>query len=114
MCPIVKRIWTPAWTIYAGGWTCLLLAAFYGIVDWAGWRGWAFPLVVVGMNSIAIYCMSNAGFKGFVLRAVRTHLGSGFFEWAGVFAPILESATVLFILWLICYWMYRRKIFLRI
>jgi heparan-alpha-glucosaminide N-acetyltransferase len=114
MCPIVKRIWTPAWTIYAGGWTCLLLAAFYGIVDWAGWRGWAFPLVVVGMNSIAIYCMSNAGFKGFVLRALRTHLGGGFFEWAGVFAPILESATVLLVLWLVCYWMYRRKIFLRI
>jgi predicted acyltransferase len=113
-CPIVKRIWTPAWTIYAGGWTCLLLAAFFGIIDWAGWRGWSFPFVVVGMNSIAIYCMANAGFKGFVARSLHTHLGTGFFEWAGVVAPILESATVLLILWLICYWMYRRKIFLKI
>ena len=114
ICPIVKRIWSPAWTIYAGGWTCLFLAAFFGIIDWAGWRGWAFPFVVVGMNSIAIYCMANAGFKGFVTRSLHTHLGAGFFACAGVLDPILESATVLLILWLICYWMYRRKIFLRI
>jgi heparan-alpha-glucosaminide N-acetyltransferase len=114
VCPIVKRIWTPAWTIYAGGWTLLLLAVFYALIDWHGWRGWSFPLVVVGMNSIAIYCMSNAGFKGFVTRALHTHLGAGFFSWAGVFSPILESATVLLILWLICFWMYRRNIFLRI
>jgi predicted acyltransferase len=114
VCPIVKRIWTPAWTIYAGGWTCLLLAFFFAMIDWAGWRGWAFPLVVVGMNSIAIYCMSNAGFKGFVARALYTHLGANLFGWAGVLSPILESATVLLVLWLICYWMYCRKVFLRI
>jgi predicted acyltransferase len=114
VCPIVKRIWTPSWTIYAGGWTLLLLAAFYGIVDWFGWRGWSFPLVVVGMNSIAIYCMSNAGFKGFVSRNLHANLGRDLFAWAGVLAPILDAALVLLILWLILLWMYRRKIFLRI
>src|SRR5207248_1217152 len=50
-CPIVKRIWTPAWALFAGGWSCWALAALYAIVDVARLRRWTFPFVVVGMNS---------------------------------------------------------------
>ena len=44
----------------------LILAGFYALLDWKGWRRWAFPLVVVGMNSIAVYVMSwtMVGFFG--------------------------------------------------
>ena len=67
VCPIVKRIWTPSWTIYSTGWACWQLAFFYGVIDVAGYRRWAFPLVVVGVNSIAMYVMSQL-LKPFVAR----------------------------------------------
>src|ERR1019366_6942948 len=54
LCPIVKRIWSPSWAIYSGGWVTLLLAAFVAVVDWGGWKRWTFPLVVVGLNPITL------------------------------------------------------------
>ncbi len=111
VCPLVKRIWTPSWAVYSAGWTFLMLAAFYWVIDLRGRRGWAFPLVVVGMNSIAMYCMSMQ-MKPWVRENLRTHLGSSLF--AGPYGPIALSAGVLLVLWLVCLWLYRRKIFLRI
>jgi predicted acyltransferase len=112
--PIVKRIWTPSWTIYAAGWTCLLLALFFAVIDWAGYRDWSLPMIVVGMNSIAMYVMADSPFKGFVRDSLHIHFGRGIFDWAGMYQPIVEASVLLFILWLICLWMYRRKVFLRI
>jgi predicted acyltransferase len=109
--PIVKRIWTPSWAVYSAGWTFLLLAAFYGVIDVLGWKGWAFPLVVVGMNSIAMYLMAQL-MLGWVKTQLRVHLGNDTF--AGRLGPAYLSAAALFVLWLACLWMYRRKVFLRI
>ncbi|HZZ42622.1 MAG TPA: hypothetical protein VFE58_06770 [Tepidisphaeraceae bacterium] len=116
ICPSVKRIWTPAWTLYCGGWTCLLLATFFALIDWAGLRRVAFPLIVVGMNSIAMYCMTEIGpFQQFIRGTLKTHFGAGMFETAGgTYALAIEAAVITGIQWLICFWMYRRKIFLRI
>ena len=58
ICPIVKRIWTSSYTLYSGGLVILMLAGFYAAIEWKGWRRWAFPLLVIGANSIAIYVMS--------------------------------------------------------
>jgi heparan-alpha-glucosaminide N-acetyltransferase len=58
ICPIVKRIWTPSWTLFSGGICFLFLAAFSWIIDMKGCRKWAFPLVVVGMNSIAAHMIA--------------------------------------------------------
>mgnify|MGYP003383249565 CR=1 FL=1 len=114
ICPVVKRIWTPTWVLFSGGWCCLFLAAFYAIIDVRGIAGWSFPLRVIGMNSIAAYCMAHL-FDGFIGKNLRTHLGSDIFTVAGkAYEPFLHGAAVLFILWLILYWMYRRKFFLRI
>ncbi len=114
ICPIVKRVWTSSYTLYSGGWVLLILAGFYALMDWKGWRRWAFPLVVVGMNSIAIYVMSwtMARFFG---DAVDRHLGSALSAIAGpTFQPVLHGFAVMLIMWSILLWMYRRKIFLRI
>jgi predicted acyltransferase len=111
VCPIVKRIWTPSWAVFSAGWTFALLALFYGVIDVLGHRRWAFPLVVVGMNSIAIYCMSQL-LKPWISRSLRVHLGSSWF--AGDYGPVIVSTSVLLVLWLFCFWMYRRRIFLRI
>ena len=58
ICPIVKRVWTPAFVLYSGGWCLLTLAGFYGVVELLGWRGWATPLMVFGSNSLLAYLMS--------------------------------------------------------
>ena len=114
ICPSVKRIWTPAWAIFSTGWTCLLLAAFYGVIDLKGWRRWSFPLVVVGLNSIAMYCMAHL-WEGFIRDSLKTHLGRHVFEtFSAPCAPLVERLSILLVLWLLCWWMYRRKLFLRI
>jgi predicted acyltransferase len=114
ICPNVKRIWTPTWTIYSGGWCFLLLAAFYTVIDWGGWKKWAFPLVVIGMNSIAAYCMAHL-FEAFIEDNFATHLGADFFKLFGaVYEPLFRGLVVLAVYWLILLWMYRRKLFLKI
>ena len=75
LCPIVKRIWTPSWVLYSGGWCFLFLAAFYAVLDVVNVRFWAFPLRVIGMNSIAAYCMADVC-RPFIAQNLTTHLGN--------------------------------------
>ncbi|WP_010583790.1 acyltransferase family protein [Schlesneria paludicola] len=114
LCPIVKKIWTPSWVLFSGGWCFLILAAWYAVVDVAKWQSWAFVFVVVGMNSIAAYLISHL-WDDFIARALKTHLGESLFQIAGAaYQPLLLGAAVLTVEWLILLWMYRRKIFLRV
>lgn len=114
ICPLVKRIWTPGWTIFSGGACFLLLAGFYYIIDIRGFRKWAFPLLVIGMNSIAIYVLVHL-IDGFIIDSFKTHLGQNFFKFLGDgYETLLSGGTALLIFWLILYWMYKRKIFIRI
>jgi predicted acyltransferase len=125
ICPIVKRIWTPSWTLFAAGWTFLILAVFYDVIDRSDRRRWAFPLVVVGMNSITMYVLAHVA-NGFIWSGTRTVWGTVSRWLSRIFAgrsvdfldaayvPILEAAVVLTVLWLFLLWMYRRRIFLRI
>jgi predicted acyltransferase len=138
-CPLVKRIWTPSWAIFSSGWTFAMLAFFYLLIDIAGWRRWAFAFVVVGMNSIFIYLISQL-IHGWIVKNIVIHLGhpaawlaekiqpafitasTWIQEHLGiplgqdifVFRPILLSVGSLFVMWLACLWLYRRRIFLRI
>ena len=58
LCPVVKRIWTPSFALFSGGWCFLFTALFYAVMDVRGHVRWAFPLTVLGTNSIAAYCMN--------------------------------------------------------
>jgi predicted acyltransferase len=111
VCPIVKRIWTPSWAVYSAGWTFAILAGFYLVIDILGYRRWAFPLVVVGMNSIAMYLMAQL-LKPWIRRTLETHLGRLWFD--GPYGPVVMSTSILLVLWVFCLWLYRRKVFLRI
>jgi len=114
VCPIVKRIWTPGFTLYSGGLVLLMLAGLFAAIEMKGWMAWAFPLMVVGANSIAAYLMSWT-MEDFVAKALVRHLGHGPFA---ILGPGMErtllGATVLAVFWAILLWMYRRKIFLKI
>ncbi len=114
ICPLVKRIWTPTWTIFSGGCCFLLLALFYWLIDMRGWRKWAFPLVVIGINSIAIYVLVHL-IDRFIIESFKTHFGQNVFKALGEGnQTLLSGGAALLIFWLILYWMYRRKIFIRI
>ena len=114
LCPIVKRIWSPSWAIYSGGWVTLLLAAFVAVVDWGGWKRWTFPLVVMGLNPITAYSLWQLT-PGFISDSFKIHLGQHVFEILGeAYALTLQRVAVLLVLWLIVLRMYRKKFFIRI
>lgn len=114
ICPIVKRIWTPSWAIFSTGWCCLILAILYGVVDILKFHRWTFPLAVVGSNSIAMYCMSHE-LKPWVGTTLRMWLGRDIFQILGEsWQPMAQSTMIGIAFWLICYWLYRRKMFIRI
>jgi predicted acyltransferase len=109
--PIIKRICTTSFTLYSTGWILLMLAAFYWLVEVKGYRKWTFPLVVIGANSIFIYSVHMV-LQGWLNRAVGVFTLK--FEWLGDFAPVAQSCAVLLVVWYLCYWLYQRKIFLKL
>jgi heparan-alpha-glucosaminide N-acetyltransferase len=112
--PIVKRIWTPAWVLFSGGLCFYFLTAFSWLIDVKGYRRWAFPLIVVGMNSIAAYLIDHL-WEEFIINNLHINLGHGIFNILGPgLQPLLLGIAVMLIFWSILYWMYKRKIFLRI
>ena len=123
ICPNVKRIWTPTFTLWSAGICMAILMAFHVVCDLAGFRAWLFPLIVIGSNSIAAYCMSWVLETPIQLAMVR-HFGSDFFRIfdgsraIGIenfsFEPIFLGIATLVILWLLLYWLYRQRIFIRI
>ncbi len=111
VCPVVKRVWTPSWVLFSGGWVLILLAAFYWLVEARGWRKIMFPLVVVGMNSIFIYLLSSLA-TGWIRRALQQHIPG---DWTTSFwAPVIERCGTLAVLWTLCWWLYRQRAFLRL
>jgi predicted acyltransferase len=113
--PIVKRIWTPAWTIFSGGICFLFLAFFYLVIDVANNKKGAFFLTVIGVNSIAAYVIADGGIKDFLSDSLYIHFGRNFDQVFGApFATLVSGGLVLLLEWLILYWMYKKKIFIKI
>ncbi|MES2795196.1 MAG: DUF5009 domain-containing protein [Bacteroidota bacterium] len=113
ICPIVKRIWTPSWVLFSGGICFLFLALFIKLVDINGYKYFNW-LKIIGMNSIAAYVLADT-VRGFIKNSFEIHLGSGFFKLAGdAYETIISGSCVLLTLWLILYWMYKKKLFIRI
>ena len=114
LCPVVKRIWTPSWVLFSGGWCFLILSAFYATTDMTERAGWTFPLRVIGANSILIYCVHDL-LAPFVLGSFKTHLGPNVFKsLGGEYEPFVAGAAVLTVYWLGLLWLYHRKVFVRI
>lgn len=114
ICPIVKRIWTPSWTLWSGGVCFVFLAAFSWIIDVKRNQKLAFPLVVVGMNSIAAYLIAHL-WEEFILNTFRIHLGMRVLNAFGAaLEPFVLGMLTMAAYWWILSWMYRRQIFIRI
>jgi predicted acyltransferase len=110
--PINKNMWTSSFTLYAGGWSLLLFAAFYGIIDVAGLKTWCQPFVWIGTNSILIYIAAH-GLVNFE--------SSSRFLFGGLIGKVplpwqhaLMWIGVLLIQLLLLRFLYREKIFLKL
>lgn len=113
--PIVKRIWTPAWTIFSGGICFLFLAMFYGLIDMKNRKKGTFFLMVIGVNSIAAYVIADGGMRNVINDSLFIHLGKNFDQILGpAYATLISGGLVLFFEWLILYWMYKKKLFIKI
>ena len=114
ICPVIKHLWTPSWVFLSGGMCFLMLAGFYQIIDVKQIRGWTFPFLVLGMNSIAIYLMRHT-LDEWLTENLQRHFGSAIFQILGPeFEPMLLGICSFALLWLVLLWMYRRKLFLRV
>ncbi|MEZ6060287.1 MAG: hypothetical protein R3C19_08005 [Planctomycetaceae bacterium] len=121
VCPIVKRIWTPSWVLFSGGYVIWMLAGFFLLFDVLPLKKLAFPLVVVGMNSLVMYLLGEMLRPWTGRHIVETHC-AGFLE--SVFGPgildhdvfgrvTLPTATFV-VFWLIAFWLYRNRWFVRV
>ena len=115
ICPIVKRIWTPSFVLYSGGWCLLALAILYAVTElYSGWEKVGKPFIILGMNSIAVYVMAwiVAPWLNTMLKIHLSENYTGFF--GDALRPFMENVITTVIVGLIAWWMYRRRIFLRI
>jgi predicted acyltransferase len=120
--PINKKLWTSSYVLYAGGWSLLLLAFCFWLVEIRKVRRGLMPWLAFGSNAIAVYMIAELMEAGLGSIPLHKHMSVfGFFylrilaimprpEWA----TIVFSAAYVTLCWIPIYILYRRKIFLKI
>jgi predicted acyltransferase len=108
--PIIKHIWSSSFVLFAGGLSYLLLALFYLVIDVLGYRKWAFGFTVIGMNAIAVYMATHL----YDFRNIGNIFIAGLDKWTGDWFFFIQACAGFAVVWVILYWMYRNRIFLKI
>ena len=112
--PIIKRICTSSFILVSGGWTILALAFSYWLIDMKKWKKGVLFFAIVGMNPLFIYLFAHVG-GAELIREIVLPFTTSFLGWTGELAMTsITSLMVLAILWYLCYWLYKRKIFIKI
>ena len=110
-CPVIKKLWTPTFALFAGGYSAAMFALFYWICDVKMWRGWTFPFRVIGMNSITIYMFARivglSGISKFFLSGVAS-LGNE--HWSAFVIALGQVAVG----WVVLWFLYRKNTFLKV
>lgn len=114
--PIIKKIWTSSFVLVAGGWSALLLALFYYVIDVRQIRAWAVPFTWIGSNALTIYLISNlvdfdALSKRFVGKDLMNWLNTAVTPHFGEFVLAVVGLVLCF---LICRFLHKRQLFLRL
>lgn len=108
--PIIKRIWTSTYVLVAGGYSLLLLATFFYVIDIRGWRRWATPFFWIGANAIVAYVLAS-------IAPWEWFLGP-FANWLAVYcggvAGVLAASVIPGLVILLMYVMYRKRWYLRV
>jgi len=114
ICPNVKRIWTPTWVLFSGGLCFLFLALFYFVVDIRG-NVKAFDwLKIIGMNSIAAYVLAHT-VNDFIDESFKTNISQNYDMIFGEsYHTLVSGFVILAVEWWVLYWMYKKKLFIKI
>ena len=108
--PVNKYLWTGSYALLTAGISFMLLCAFYWIIDVKGYKKWAFPFVVIGLNPITIYVIQGI-FDFGIIANIFIH---GFADSFGSFKPVVFQFSVILVKWFFLYFLYRKKIFLKV
>lgn len=108
--PNVKHLWTSSMVLWAGGWSLLLLGAFYLIIDVLGYKRWAFPFQVIGANAIVAYMAQ----KLFDIEHICRILFGGLCANFGPARQFTLTCLSILFLWSLLYYLYRNRTFVRI
>ena len=106
---ISRNVWTSSFVLYTTGWSLLLFALFYWIIDVKGNKKWTYILVVIGMNAITIW----VGQRLIDFEFTSEALFLGLTKYLGIITPIFLTFTVLMVKWLFLWFLYKQKIFLK-
>lgn len=109
--PINKNLWTSSFVCFAAGWSLLLFALFYLVIDVMQWSRWSFFFRVIGMNSITIYLVQQ--FLDFH-KPVRTIFGGALSLLPEQYYPLGYWCCYVAVCWVFLYILYRNKIFLKV
>lgn len=109
--PLIKHLFTTTMVLWSGGWCLLLLALFHLLFDMLPGTGWlAFPLRVVGCNALLAYMLTNT--PGIGGRSLWNSVACPLFRWAE--HPLLYECLSYGLLWLVLYFLYRHRAYLRV
>jgi len=109
--PINKNIWTSSFTLFAGGWSILLLTLFYWVIDVRGYNRWAWVGAVIGTNSILIYLAQHFIDFDFTAHAMFQGVLKYFSEPT---QEVLGAICYVLVEWLFLYFLYKKKVFLKV
>lgn len=109
--PCIKNIWTPGFVLAAAGACMLLLLLFHMLLDICPWRKWAFPLQVAGCNALFLYLLVEL----VPMKDLAQRLSCGI--WQGLpneYKPVAYAGTALLMAWLVVFFLYRRRVFIKL
>jgi predicted acyltransferase len=108
--PIIKKLWTSSFVLASSGVCFLMLSLFYWIIDVKGKMRWSFPLRVIGMNAIVAYVLSHV----FNFHMIAEQVLYGMKQFVGKFNYLLLTIGGFSILYLILWYLYKNKTFIRV
>ncbi len=113
--PIIKKIWSSTFVLVAAGYSAIVLAVFYQVIDVWKKQSWAVPFLWIGTNAITIYMVAHViSLDKMAERLVGGEIKAAFDGFRPGTGDLLLALTALGLAVLFCRFLYRRKIFLKV
>jgi predicted acyltransferase len=107
--PVVMKMWTTSYGVMTAGWACLMFAFLLWFIDVRGYKKWTLPIVVIGMNAVFIYMFMSIIPVGKIVGVFTDPIAAKL----GSFGELFSALSVFLVAWLLLFWMYKRKIFIK-
>jgi len=108
--PVIKNLWSGSFVLLTAGISSVLLGVFYWIIDVKGYSRWAFFFIVIGLNPITVYFLARI----IDFRAIVTFFLLPLIPYLGKFESFIMACGITLMHWLFVYWLYKRKIFIKL